>query len=40
MALLKGKRSEIPSDAVILSKEEAITHQLKLLMTWKDKSDT
>ncbi|GJQ73068.1 hypothetical protein Trydic_g1698 [Trypoxylus dichotomus] len=40
MALFKGKQSERPSDAIILSKEDAIMYQLKVLRGWKDKSDT
>lgn len=39
MALLKGKFSEVPSDAVILSEEDAVKYQTKVLKQWKKKSD-
>lgn len=39
MALLKGNPSTIPSDAVILTEEEAIKYQLNLLQNWKYTSD-
>ncbi|KRT83531.1 hypothetical protein AMK59_4662 [Oryctes borbonicus] len=40
MALLKGKHSERPSDAIMLSKEDAVIYQLKVMRGWEDKSDT
>lgn len=40
MALMKKKYSEIPSDAVILSEEDALKYQLDIIKGWKKKSDT
>ncbi|XP_044261827.1 uncharacterized protein LOC123009515 [Tribolium madens] len=39
MALLRKNFSDIPPDAVILSEEEALKYQSKLLNTWKNTSD-
>ncbi|XP_017780560.1 PREDICTED: transmembrane protein 126A [Nicrophorus vespilloides] len=35
MALIKGKLSEIPSDAVLLSEKEAVEYQVKLIRNWR-----
>ncbi|CAH0558839.1 unnamed protein product [Brassicogethes aeneus] len=40
MALLKGKQSEIPTDAIILTEQQALEYELKILKNWKHKSDT
>lgn len=39
MALEKKKYSEIPTDAIILSEEEALKYHTKLLNNWKTPSD-
>lgn len=39
MALDKKKISEIPSDAIILTEDEAVKYQMKLLNNWKFPSD-
>lgn len=39
MALLKAKYSEIPSDAVVLTEEEALEYQYKTIYRWKKTSD-
>lgn len=39
MALLKGKKFELPPDAVILTEEEAFQYQTKILADWSRTSD-
>lgn len=39
MALLKDKISNIPKDAVILSRQDALKHQADVLRKWKHTSD-
>ncbi|RZC39401.1 DUF1370 domain containing protein [Asbolus verrucosus] len=39
MALLRKKYSEIPSDAVVLSEDEALKYQTQILNKWKHSSD-
>ncbi|KAF5305501.1 hypothetical protein FQA39_LY01592 [Lamprigera yunnana] len=39
MALLKGNKNEIPEDAVVLSREDALRYQIRVLKNWKHLSD-
>lgn len=39
MALLRAKKTAIPSDAVILNEEDALRYQLQILRNWKNTSD-
>lgn len=40
MSLSEAKLSDLPPDAVKLSKQDAIIHQLKIMKSWKNKRDT
>ncbi|KAI4459736.1 hypothetical protein MML48_6g00004360 [Holotrichia oblita] len=40
MSVAEAKLSEVPPDAILLSKHDAIIHQLKIMKSWKNKSDT
>lgn len=40
MALQRGKLKDVPPDAVILTEQEAVLHQYKIINDWKDTSDT
>lgn len=39
MALNKEKFSKIPTDAIILSEEDALRYQLNLIQKWKKNED-
>lgn len=39
MAIQRGRFSDIPTDAVRLSKEEAVDYQIKLMHDWSEWKD-
>lgn len=39
MALLRAKPHEIPPDAILLSEEDALEYQMKVIRGWKNGSD-
>lgn len=39
MALLKTKVRDIPADAVVLTEEQAVKYQLKLIHSWNNPWD-